>query len=273
MRNKIAGLTMVLALTPLAVSAQVSGSATGTATGRAAVPSGQVQAQATAKADVGFTVPANWSAEGKAKLEAMMRAAEREQLPREPMERRVAEGQAKGASEAAILAEVGRVKANLEAAHEVMVAAGRKSPSPEETERGARAMERGVARGQLELLVKHTPNDRSLVVAFDVLTRLTERGVPVNKALAQIQAKLDARASDAAILSLAGTANGAVAAGNSGRGGSVAGNAAGSATATATGGAAASGSAAATAAGTATGVTKGVTAGVTGTVTGVTKRP
>ena len=88
-----------------------------------------------------------------------------------------------------------------------MVRAGRAKPQREEVARGSQAMEQGATEAQIEALVKHAPSDRSLVVAFDVLTKLSARGVPVDNALAQVQSKLDARATDDALGSLVAGAN------------------------------------------------------------------
>ena len=215
-----------------------------------------VAANASAKAEARFTPPAHWSASGKAKLAAMYDTCEMKGVPREPVAKRVAEGEAKGASEASILAAAGKVRMHLEESHEAMVAAGRAKPTDEETERGAQLMEHGMTKAQVETVTKHTPSDRSLVVAFDVLSRLTARGVPVSNALAQVTAKLDARASDDAILSLAGKSS--TSAGAAGTYGTPVKGAVGAQN---------------SAAGAVTGTTKGIGAGVTGTVTGVVKKP
>lgn len=215
-------------------------------------------ANASAKAEARFTPPAHWSAAGKAKLEAMYDTCEMKGVPREPVAKRVAEGEAKGASEASILKAAGKVRMHLEESHDAMVAAGRSKPSDEETERGAQLMERGMTKAQVETVTKHTPSDRSLVVAFDVLSRLAARGVPVDHALAQVTAKLDARESDEAILSLAGKSS--TSAGAAGTYGTPVKGAVGATTS-------------ATGTGAVTGASKGIGAGVTGTVTGVVKKP
>lgn len=249
---------LVLAFGPAALAAQASGQVRAAASGSARVESKPAAAAAAASGDVQgrFRAPKGWSASGSARLEAMYDEARSHEVPPEPIARRVAEGQAKGASETTILASAEAVKARLEASHEAMVSAGRK-PAPAETERGATAMEHGVTKVQLEAMAKHTPSDRSLVVAFDVLGRLAARGVPVGRALAEVQGKLDARASDAAIVALAPGANTTA---------SVGGTAAGRASAPGT---AVSGAATAAA-----GATAGsATAGVAGAVTGVVKKP
>ncbi|MDE3054289.1 MAG: hypothetical protein KGJ70_10420, partial [Gemmatimonadota bacterium] len=92
---------------------------------------------------------------------------------------------------------------------EAMEKAGHR-PNDREVEAGAYAMERGVTRAQIGTLVKHAPPGRSLDVALDVLTRLNEQGVPVATALARVQSRLDAHASDAAIGSLVAKGSGVV---------------------------------------------------------------
>lgn len=259
---------LVFLLAPAALAAQGATAQTHTSV------SASAQAHVTAE----HVVPATFSAQGKAKLEAMYTTAHDNNLPEQPIAHRVAEGQAKGASEAAILASAGRVEANLQATHDAMVAAGRPQPSQNEVARGGNAMERGVTRVQIETMVQHTPSGRSLVVAFDVLTELAARGVPVTQALAQIQSKLDARASDMAIASLVtnvgvnvGAANHANGSGTGSAGGTATGNGMGSGTGGA--GTTASGNAAGGAGGAVKGATGSVTGTVTGTIGGVIRKP
>lgn len=201
MRTKLMFLALVLL--PATVLAQASAQASSTANSKASAQSKQATATANEKLSgrVSFEAPHDWSAEGKAKLEAMFKEAQDKDVPREPIAQRVAEGRTKGASEATILANCDKVRVNLESSHEAMVRAGRK-PTLKETSEGANAMERGVTDTQLEGMAKHTPSDRSLVVALDVLTQLAARGVPVDNALTQIQGKIDARATDTQIRGL-----------------------------------------------------------------------
>lgn len=201
MRTKT--LSLVLAFVPATLVAQASGSAAGSANGSVTSQSKQVATSADANAStrVSFDPPREFSAEGRARLTAMYNDARKNELPPEPIARRVAEGQAKGASEVAILASAGKVSGNLQTTHDVLVRAGR-TPTADETAQGANAIERGFTEVQLETVIQRTPSDRSLTVAFDVLSQLAARGVPVTNALAQVQAKLDARAPDTAIRGL-----------------------------------------------------------------------
>ncbi len=257
--------TLILALTPAAVAAQASGQAKGsvTAGGSAQTRNGSVQAGASANVNADargeYHAPKEFSAEGRAKLEAMYEEAATAKLPREPMARRVNEGRAKGATEAQVIAQAGVVRGNMQATQEAILIAGRKSASPEEIDRGSQAMERGVTKAQIGLLARKMPSDRSLVVAFDVLTRLTARGVTPGRAITQISSRIDANATDAQIGALAS-------AGVAGSAGAM-GGMTGSAAAGATGTAAAAGNAAAAG-------TKGaVGATVTGAVGTVIKKP
>jgi hypothetical protein len=190
-------LAVLVVATPALVAAQDTTRARG----------GSAGVTGRANAAVSLEVPRSFSAEGRAKLEAMYANAKEKQLPPEPIAQRVAEGQAKGASEASILASANAVQGRLEATQRILVKAKRE-PRPEEISHGANAMERGVTEVQLTSMVEKTPSDRSLTVAFDVLTQLAAGGVPVTNALAQVQAKLDARAPDSAILSLTASLTG-----------------------------------------------------------------
>ncbi len=206
MKNATRSLIGLLA--PVALFAQVSGQATGSATSSTTAKTGGVSAVSTtsASASADFHAPATFSAEGAAKLNAMYAEAKEHRVPREPMARRVAEGSAKGASEATIIVSAGKVKANMEATQEAMIAGGRMHPSDEETERGASAMERGVTKAQITTIAKSTQGDRSLVVAFDVLAKLAANGMPVGQAVAQVQTNVSSGASDAALTALVSTA-------------------------------------------------------------------
>ena len=195
-------LIIALALLPATLAAQGTGK-TGSGSAGERPKQASAGANASATGRVSLEPPREFSVEGRARLEALYKKAKESDVPGEPIAKRVSEGRAKGASEETTLTSAGKVEGNLEVSHQALMRAGRK-PSPGETESGANAMERGVTSVQLEAMAKSTPGDRSLVVAFDVLSKLAARGVPVTQALAQVQAKLDAHAPDASITSLVG---------------------------------------------------------------------
>ncbi|HEY3286066.1 MAG TPA: hypothetical protein VGJ96_02985 [Gemmatimonadaceae bacterium] len=260
MRPSLIGAVLFV---PAMLSAQAGASAkASTQAGVSATapdPKASAEARAHANANAAFNVPERFSANGRAKLEGMFSAARQRELPEKPIADRVAEGEAKGASEADILAAAGRTQADMETTQEAMLAAGRARPSGEEISRGAMLMAHGATSAQIEAMARHTPSNRSLVVAFDVVSRLAAEGLPVTQALSRVQAKLDARASDATILSLAPAGTPGAAASASG----LATAAAGGANASAQGNANAA----------AKGGLPGVAGGVAGTVTGVVKKP
>lgn len=191
-------LTTVLVCVPAIVVAQQGSAST------------QAQASAKASAQTNVAVPSTYSADARTKIDAAFQAAKAKSLPDQPLQERLAEGQAKGASEAQVVAAVQGVEGRLEASQSAMVHAGRTQPQQDEIVAGAQAMERGASSAQVESLIKHAPADRSLAVAFTVLAKLAATGEPVDNAIATIGAKLDAGAGDDVVASLVGGAGASV---------------------------------------------------------------
>jgi len=162
------------------------------------------QAQATANGEV--ELPAAFSASSRAKITATLQAARSKNLPDKPIRDRIAEAQAKGASEAQIVDAAQNVEAKLEASQAALSAAGRSQPEQNEIAAAGLAMERGASAAHVAALVKHAPADRSLAVSFNVLAKLAASGETVDNAIAKIAAKLDAGANDEAVAALAGAA-------------------------------------------------------------------
>ncbi len=236
-------------------NARAAGSATVTTQ-----TSGEVSMRPAADSD--YAAPQSFSAEGKAKMSAMFRAAHDENIPDQSMKNRVAEGQAKGASEAQIIESTAMLKARLESSQQAMIRAGHHHPSDTAVDRGAQAEEQGATSAQIETVARHASSDHSLTVALDVLTKLVARGVPTERAVAAVQGNLDAHASDSAMASLTSTVNATgSAASNVGQGAAAGASAAGNAAAGVTG--AAKGA----------GVTGTATGAVTGAVGAVVKKP
>ncbi len=209
-------LGIVLALMPALLGAQGSAAANGQAQANT-----RTAAQVNAGAQAEVRVPREFSPEGRVRLEAIYKEARARGTSEAASERRVSEGRAKGASEAQVIAAAGKYHAQMNATQNAMIKAGRERPAPDEVERGANAMARGVTTAQIETMTRRAPNERSLVVAFEVLTDLTARGVPATKAVTQVQGQLDARASDAALRRLGASATGAVDVNAATRGGAV----------------------------------------------------
>lgn len=216
--------------------------------------------------------------DAQSKVDANLRVARERRLPDAPIRERVAEGQAKGATDAQVVAASGRTLVDLQSSFDAMGRGGHPSPSDAEITRGAALIARGYTSVQIEGVARTAPSDRSLVVAFDVLTTLRARGVATGRAAAQLEGELAARASDAQLLALG--VNGDATAGVSSA--LTGGRSAGSATGSASGRAGASGVAESAAAGAGAAATSALgsaasgassTAGVKGAVSGVLGKP
>jgi hypothetical protein len=166
-------------------------------------PSGpQPTVQATSNGNVELSP--SFSAASRAKIDAAFKAAHDKNLPDQPIRDRIAEGQAKSATEAQIVDAVQGVETRLEASQAALVQAGRAEPQQNEIAAGAQAIEHGATAAQIEALVKHAPANRSLAVSFGALAKLAANGETVDNALAKITAKLDAGESDEALTSMVG---------------------------------------------------------------------
>jgi hypothetical protein len=261
-------------------SHQASASGASSAQVSTSTPRSQSSTEASGAASGGEASSSNTgarrlSADAQARVDANLRAARARKLPEEPIRQRVAEGQAKGASDAQIAAASGRTLVDMQSAFEAMVKGGHASPSDAEVARGASLIARGYSTVQLEGVARNAGSDRSLTTAFDALTSLQARGVSNANAVAQVQSQLAAHASDAQLGALA--TNGSTMAGVggtvTGSQGSGAASAAGNASAGIAGSAAAGAGAAASGAisGAASGA--GATGGVSGAVHGVLGKP
>ena len=164
----------------------------------------QAHAGVEARADAG-PLPRGLSAEARGKIEVMIEAAREKHLPTQPMSDRVAEGKAKGASDEQTVSECRKAMLQLEASQTALIKAGREHPSDEEVARGAQVIARGATSAQLEAFVRRAPSDRRLEVAFEVLTQLEARGVPVDRALTVVGGKLSGGASDGQLVSVLGS--------------------------------------------------------------------
>ena len=213
------------------------------------------------------------SADAQSSVDANLRVARERKLPEEPIRQCVAEGQAKGASDAQIAAASGRTLLNLEGAFDAMVRGGRSKPSEAEVSRGATLLARGYTTVQLEGVAHSAGSERSLSTALDVLTSLQARGVSSANAVAQVESRLAAHAPDAQLgaLTTNADASGGLAGALSGSHGSANGAASLQATTGAAGSAAAGAGAGAAAGGMVSGEAGGASA--TGAVRGVLGKP
>ena len=138
---------------------------------QSATTTASATAQAAAKADI----PASYSADAQAKLTATFERARERKLPEQPIRDRVAEGQAKSATEAQVVIAAQRAEARLEAVQSAIVRAGRQ-PSDAELIRAEAAMARGATEAQVEAVARRAQPDREIVVALDALVSANATG-------------------------------------------------------------------------------------------------
>lgn len=123
-------------------------------------------------------------------------------LPARALELRALMLAAKGVEGAAVarsIAEQSRAMGEAKAA----LARGRAGEaSSDDIAAGAEALRQGVNGAQVSELARSAPSGRSLAVPLFVLGSLVDRGLPSDAALAQVLARLNARATDAELAAL-----------------------------------------------------------------------
>lgn len=157
MRCNMLSLAAVLALAPVALSAQDSTAATGTGAG--------------------------------ARVETALETAVEAGIPVSLLERKVAEGKAKGVPMERIAGAVEKRLDALMTARDAMTKAGLQSTTEGELSVAADAVQGGVSQTALATISQTAPQDRR-TVAIAVLTDLVALGHASDRALTQVQAAL-----------------------------------------------------------------------------------
>jgi hypothetical protein len=157
MRCNMLSLAAVLALTPVALSAQDSAAAAGTGAG--------------------------------ARVEAALETAVEAGIPVSLLERKVAEGKAKGVPMERIAGAVEKRLDALMTARDAMTKAGLRSTTEGELSVAADAVQGGVSHTALATISQTAPQDRR-TVAIAVLTDLVALGHGSDRALTQVQTAL-----------------------------------------------------------------------------------
>ncbi len=111
------------------------------------------------------------------------------------------QGVAMGRSGPEVRAAAEAMVANLRSAHDAIAAGGR-TPTPDETQAGAIAMRQGVDGSTVSQLASSAPSGRSLAVPLAVVGALVDRGLPADAALQAVQQRLQTRASDTELAGL-----------------------------------------------------------------------
>lgn len=173
----------------------------------AAVP-GAVMAQASADT-TRSSAEASASSSATVELRALRQEARDSQVPEQALVNVMAEGQAKGATDAQLVAAGHATLARLVATKQALISAGREHPSDADIQQGATLMAQGATSAQVAAFAAKAPADRSLAVAFSALASLTARGTSVAEAMAQVGSRLEASASDAELATLSTSTNAA----------------------------------------------------------------
>ncbi|HET8633351.1 MAG TPA: hypothetical protein VFL88_04335 [Gemmatimonadales bacterium] len=172
----------------------------------AAVPAAAAAQGASDTTQTGAEVRASGST--TIEIQALRREARDSQVPEQAVANVIAEGRAKGASDAQVVA-TGRASIKrLAAARQALISAGRERPSDAEVQHGATLMAQGATSAQLTALAAKASADHSLSVVLASAASLAARGEPVAEAMAQVSSRLYAGASDAELLDLSGSADG-----------------------------------------------------------------
>ena len=120
----------------------------------------------------------------------------RQQLPGQALENRALKFAAKGIAPVEIERSVAQQADRMEQVKTVLERARSTKPLGDEIEAGAEALRQGVDEKTLTALAKSAPSGRSLAVPLYVIGSLVNRGLPADAALARVEQKLTARASD-----------------------------------------------------------------------------
>lgn len=194
--------------------------------------SASVDMRRAAQDTTAYRAPSRFSAATRARLEATVADARARGHYHRAVISRIAEAEAKGATDAQVVAASSRYEAQLRASHETMVRAGRPHPTEEETVAGASALARGYTSAQIEAAVR-TGGDahRSVVAAIEsMMNTSVAAGASIDAAgsAGRNNAGTSAAAGVGAAVGSGAAAGAGVAGGVAAGAGSLAGSAAGS---------------------------------------------
>lgn len=136
-------------------------------------------------------------------IQSLRREARDSQVPEQAVANVIAEGRAKGATDAQLLATGHATIQRLVAAKQAIISAGRAQPSDEEIQWGATLMAQGASSAQVQLLAAQATAGHSLTVAFSTVAALAARGESMADAMAQVGSQLSAGVSDTNLASSA----------------------------------------------------------------------
>jgi hypothetical protein len=124
-------------------------------------------------------------------------------LSGDALENRALKFAAKGVAPASIERSVTEQEERMERVRDTLQGARGRKPTDDEIDAGAEAMRKGVDGSKVSALAKSAPSGRSLAVPLYVIGSLVDRGLPSDSALARVEARLQLRASDRDLESIA----------------------------------------------------------------------
>src|SRR5215212_7609298 len=136
------------------------------------------------------------------KVLATIAVARAHELPARALEQRALKFAAMGVEPNLIAKAIEQQEDRMEKAKDALDNA--RKPSSDEIEAGAEAIRQGVDGAAVSELAKSAPSGRSLAVPLFVIGSLVDRGLPSDAALARVQERMQARASDAELERLPG---------------------------------------------------------------------
>lgn len=125
------------------------------------------------------------------------------ELPAQALANRALKYASRGVAPADIERSISAQAERMNTAMGLLQGARGQRPAGDEVDAGAEALRQGVNGAAVSALAKSAPSGRSLAVPLFVLGGLVERGIPADSALAQVRARLAARATDDELESMA----------------------------------------------------------------------
>jgi len=162
----------------------------------AAVVTGSLAAQ-TPAADPSAKLREVLPADVAERVLAKIAEARARELPAAALENRALKFAARGVVPREIERAVTEHAERLASARGALASGRGNEPTGEEVEAGAEAIRQGVDGAAVSALAKEAPSGRSLAVPLYVIGSLVDRGLPSDEALARVQERLAARATEA----------------------------------------------------------------------------
>lgn len=134
---------------------------------------------------------------------AVIEKARTRGLPADALENRALKFAARGIEASAIEKSINEQEARMEHVRDVLQAARAQKPASDEIEAGAEALRKGVDGASVAELAKSAPSGRSLAVPLYAIGSLLDRGLASDQAIRRVEEKLQARASDRDIETMA----------------------------------------------------------------------